>query len=112
MPVKRSYSSLIFWKLSPSHPDAVAVTEIKSQKFIGVTIDQFFNWKEHIDDLSVKLQFMGYVFRKLGKYTDINTVKIAYFAYIESRLTYGILAWGFVHRRKVLRRCLRNRKKK
>ena len=28
------------------------------------------------------------------KYTDINTVKTAYFAYIESRLTYGVLAWG------------------
>jgi len=67
---------------------------MKSQKFLGVTIDQFFNWKEHIDGLSVKLQCMGYVSRKLGKYTDINTVKTAYFAYIESRLTYGVLAWG------------------
>jgi len=57
-------------------------------------VDEFFNWKMQIDNLCTKRQNLGYVFRKLCKYAVSKTVKTAYHGYIESRLTYGITAWG------------------
>ena len=94
MQVRKSYLSTHSWTLHLNHPETKAVTQTKKHKFLGVMVDEFFNWKMQIDNICTKLQNLGYVFRKLCKYADSITVKTAYHGYNESRLTYGISAWG------------------
>ena len=94
MQVRKSYLSTHSWEIKLQHTDTAAVTQTKTQEFLGVTIDEFFNWGRHINLIICKLQSLCYVFRKLVKCADANTVKTAYYGYVQSKLTYGLLSWG------------------
>jgi len=96
MQIRKSFYSTHFWNIYLNHPDAKAVTRTSTHKFLGVTItiDEMLNWKECIDKLALDLCSLGYVFRKLVMYSDVQTVKIAYYVYVYSKLKYGVLAWG------------------
>lgn len=92
--IKKSHLSSHYWKLSLNHPDTKVVTQTSEHKFLGIVIDDFLNFKLHVDTLVSTLQSASYVFKKLVKYADANTTRTAYFGYVESRLRYGILIWG------------------
>ena len=79
MQIRKSFLSTHFWNIHLNHPDAKAVTRTNTHKFLGVTIDEMLNWKEYIDKLVLDLRSLGYVFRKLVKYSDVLTVKTAYY---------------------------------
>lgn len=63
-------------------------------KFLGVTIDQNLNWKNHVQTLISKTNTFRYAFRILINTVSIETCKVVYFSYIESVLKYGIIVWG------------------
>ena len=48
MQVMRSYPSTHSLTLHLNHLDAKAVTQTKSHQFLGVEVDEFFNWNVHI----------------------------------------------------------------
>lgn len=82
-----------------------------STKFLGIHIDEFLNWNCHIKFLCTKLNSVCYCIRILSRYTNLNTLKIVYFANFESLIRYGIIFWGsssqletvFLIQKKVLR---------
>jgi len=93
MPIRKSYVSTHCWELK--HFDTKTVTQKGSHKFLGVIVDQFFKWKENTEKLVSELRSLGYVFRKLVKYSVAKTIKTAYYGHVNSNLNYGILALGF-----------------
>jgi predicted transcriptional regulator with HTH domain len=51
-------------------------------------------WDNHIYQLATKLSSVCYVIRSLRAVVSKNTLKIIYFSYVHSIITYGIIFWG------------------
>jgi len=63
-------------------------------KFLGLTIDETLSWNQHIDAIATKLCSTCYVLRNLKYSVLLPTLRIIYYAYIHSILSYGIIFWG------------------
>ena len=56
-------------------------------------------WKTHIDTIGSKLAKLSGVLKKLKHYLPEYVWRTLYCSMVQSRLTYGILAWGFYYYR-------------
>jgi hypothetical protein len=90
-------------KFSPSHfpqsqliteHDNTTISEVVNTKFLGVHIDNHFNWKFHITHILPKLCTAGFVIRQLLYVLNMETLRMAYFSYFHSIIRYGIIFWG------------------
>ena len=54
-------------------------------------------WKTHIDTIGSKLAEFSGVLNKLKHYLPEYVLRTLYCSMVQSRLIYGILAWGFYH---------------
>lgn len=73
-----------------------------STKFLGVIVDNKLQWGEHIDAVCKKVASGCFLIKRLMQICDIATAKLVYYAYLHSRLAYGILLWGMSHHTKRL----------
>lgn len=67
---------------------------VEHTKFLGIHLDEFLNWSNHILELNKKLSSVCYGIRVTAKYMNERTLKILYYANFESVLKYGIIFWG------------------
>lgn len=67
---------------------------IDSTDFLGITLDQNLNWKQHIDTLCKKINKFVYALYKLRRTVSLETALKAYHGYVSSVLRYGIVIWG------------------
>jgi len=70
------------------------IKETDSLKFLGLKLDKFLNWKNHIDKLLPKLSSACFVIQSLLSHCNTTTIKMIYFAYFHSMLEYGVAFWG------------------
>lgn len=63
-------------------------------KHLGVVIDSSLSWKPHLDQLCKKLSSGTFAIRRLKQVSGLDIAKVAYFAFLESHLRYGIATWG------------------
>jgi len=67
-------------------------------KYLGIFLDEQLNYKSHINMLCSKLRFGLYILNRLKHMADLKLRKIAYYAFIQSHLQYGLNVWGgFLH---------------
>lgn len=80
-------------------------------KLLGVQIDSKLTWESHIQYISKRISSRLYAIRQLKTKVSTGVVLTAYFAYIQSLLSYGVLVWGHSVHTSVLfalqRRCVR-----
>jgi hypothetical protein len=57
-------------------------------------MDSALSWQEHINKMTRKLNSACFVIRSLKSILTIDDLKIVYFAYAHSIITYGIVFWG------------------
>jgi hypothetical protein len=62
-------------------------------KFLGLIIDNKLSWKNHVDYLATKLSTC-FIMRVIRPLMSLNTLKMIYFSYVHSIMTYGIIFWG------------------
>lgn len=67
---------------------------ITEAKFLGVTLDTKLQWGPHTTKISGKVSKGIYVLRGLSKNVSHEILRTAYFALVQTHLSYGILAWG------------------
>jgi hypothetical protein len=67
---------------------------VKNAKYLGFTLDSRLTWENHIDNLCKKLGKVCYAISRLTKMLDDHSVRMSYFAYFQSLVTYGIDMWG------------------
>lgn len=72
--------------------DPLEVVDVSG--FLGVQIDGFLRWHEHIDLLCKKLASLCFTVKRLREFIDTATLKSYYYARYHSLLSYGIVAWG------------------
>lgn len=75
------------------YPDTI-IEQAESVKYLGVVIDRNLKWDRHILSVCNTLRSILFRFRYLKRILDIPTLKTIYYALVESRLRYGIVAWG------------------
>lgn len=72
----------------------ITIMEAESVKYLGVVIDRNLRWNIHITNVCNTLRSILFRFRYLKRVLDAPTLKTIYYALVESRLRYGIIAWG------------------
>lgn len=75
-------------------PGNVRIKQKECVKFLGIQIDSRLTWKDQIMVLLKKLSTKCFVIWQLRNLVDIHTLKLYYFAYIHSLLSYCIVCWG------------------
>jgi hypothetical protein len=63
-------------------------------KFLGLIIDDALTWKHHIDNITGKPNATCFAIRTVNALLSREALKIIYFAYVHSLLTYGVIFWG------------------
>jgi hypothetical protein len=75
------------------YKDKLIQEEINT-KFLGLEIDKHMNWKTHIQLILPKLNSACYAVRCMKHYSNIETLKMIYYVYFHSIVTYGVIFWG------------------
>ena len=63
-------------------------------KYLGVTLDEYLNYNEYVEDLCKKLKRLFPVFYNIRNYLDKDHIKTIYFTMLYSRLKYGCITYG------------------
>ena len=63
-------------------------------KFLGVSVDDHLNWKEHCDYLYSKLNSNRCLIMNARNLLPVACLRNIYMAHFYSHLLYGILVWG------------------
>jgi hypothetical protein len=70
------------------------ITMVNSTKFLGLTLDNKFSWRPHIDTTAPKLSSAGFALRIVKPLFSLESLRMVYFSYFHSIMTYGIIFWG------------------
>lgn len=71
-----------------------AVERVESIKFLGIYIDEFLNFKKHIDELTKKLSKYVGLFFKLRHFLPVEALLTLYRSLFESHLNYCNVIWS------------------
>jgi len=72
-------------------------SNINSTKFLSLIINNSLSWKDHITAIMSKLNKACYSIRFLKPFLTMSTLRMIYFSYAHSVLSYGIIFWGNSH---------------
>jgi len=74
--------------------DNKVINKTKNTKFLGLNIDSSLPWKNHIYQMMIKLSKACYAISYVKHSMSQDTLRIIYFSYFHSILSYGIIFWG------------------
>ena len=63
-------------------------------KYLGIKIDNNFNWRSHIDDIALTLIRANAMLYKVRDYVNAGISKMIYHALFESNIHYAFIIWG------------------
>jgi len=70
------------------------ITNINSTKFLGLSIDSTLSWKNHVTELTPKLNKTCYVIRTLTFLRSPGVLRMVYYSCFHSIMSYGIVFRG------------------
>jgi hypothetical protein len=70
------------------------IKEVSNIKFLGLETDEHLSWNTHIEQIIPRLSSACYAIRSMFHFSNMDTLKMIYFAYFHSILKYGIMFWG------------------
>ena len=72
---------------------------VKNFDFLGLTINEKLNWKDHVHKVCSKISKVNNILATTRNYLSSSILMKIYNSLILSRINYGILCWGFEHKR-------------
>lgn len=63
-------------------------------KFLGIYIDEYLNWRTHVEFLAKQLNSLSYGIRHLQSVVDFASMMTIYYGLFHARMKYGIVMWG------------------
>ena len=72
------------------------IKQVQNISFLGIVIciDEFLTWRNHIDLIAKKIIKCAAVISRIRHFTNLNSLKLIYYALVYPYLTYGNLIWG------------------
>lgn len=70
------------------------ITNIHSTIFLGLSIDTSMSWKDHVQELTAKLNKACCAIRSIKLLVSLNVVRMIYFCYVHSIISYGYFILG------------------
>ena len=70
------------------------IKSFTNTKFLGLIIDDSLSWTAHIDQMMSKLNTACFVIGMIQAMMSQETLRMVYFAYVHSIMSYGIIFWG------------------
>lgn len=70
------------------------LTSSEYTRFLGIVIDPQLNWRQHVQYLASKISSYTYALRVITKSINRAAAIASYYAYVDSRIKYGIIFWG------------------
>ena len=77
------------------------IKQVKNTIFLGVIIDEYLTWNDHIDLLTKKIIKSTGIISKIRHFTNLNTLKLVYYALVYPYLIYGNLIWGNTYKKRL-----------
>lgn len=74
------------------------VEKVNNVKYLGVIIDNYLKWDQHIQILTKRVRRTFYKLLRLRTILNFKTLLNVYYALIQSMLGYCILIWGGAHK--------------
>ena len=74
--------------------DNACINRSESAKYLGVILDENLTWNQHITEVCNKLKRYFKLFYCMRNLVNTDQVKIIYYAFIYSRIKYGISTFG------------------
>ena len=71
------------------------IEHVTEFNFLGLTINEFMNWKSHSSKISNKISRTLGVMNRLKRYLPFSALKLMYSSLILSHLQFAITSWGF-----------------
>ena len=78
----------------PIKLDGVKLTPERNVKYLGILIDNYLSWEDHIHNLSIKLRRANGILAKLRHFIPKRTRISVYHAIFQSHLQYGCIVWS------------------
>jgi hypothetical protein len=69
------------------------ITNIRNTKFLGLMIESSLSWKNHIYELISELNKECHAFRSVKLLMSSEVLRMIYFAYVHSIISYGMVFW-------------------
>ena len=79
------------------------IKQSESAKFLGVILDEHLTWNNHITEVCNKLKRYFKIFYFIRNFVNIEQIRTIYYAFIFSRIKYGIPTFGFTDENKLKR---------
>ena len=73
------------------------IVNICNTKFLGLTLDNTLSWKTHIDTIIPKLSSASFAMRLVKPFLSQDSLRMVYYSYFHSIMTYGLIFWGNSH---------------
>jgi hypothetical protein len=70
------------------------IPKINEIKFLGLHINNTLSWTTHIDNILPKLSSACYAMRSVKPYVSQQMLKVIYYSYFHSIMSYGIIFWS------------------
>ena len=70
------------------------ITNSSYTKFLGVTMNNTLSWNNHIDLIMKKVSKACYIIRNAKTYMSVSSLKLIYYTFFHSFMSYGIIFWG------------------
>ena len=72
----------------------VEIKRVEFTKFLGIFIDSNLNWTSHVEHVCSQVSKSLYILRSVKKCLPKWVLKMLYYAYYYSHITYGLTLWG------------------
>jgi len=73
------------------------LTKVDSIKFLGLTLDNSLSWRKNTETIVPKLSAAAFAVRIVRSFLSLDSLKLIYYSYFHSILTYRIIFWGNTH---------------
>ena len=67
---------------------------VEECKYLGLIYDYNLKWDGYIEYIINKTKYLIFIFYKLAKLMQTETMRMIYYALFYSIINYGIIAWG------------------
>src|ERR1043165_9680333 len=96
----RLYSRACYIRENTVLIDGNIIPQVSTTKFLGIYIDQYLNWSEHIKIISMKIAKNAGILNRLASYVPKQVLLNLYYSLIYPYLAYGNIVWAsnYMHR--------------